>query len=236
MANNWFRFKQFTVRHDKCAMKVNTDGVLLGAWAPADNCSTILDIGTGTGVIALMLAQRSTAYIDAVELEENACVQASENVKDSPWSNRIKVIQGDFRQYYRSGTKAYDLIVSNPPYFQNSLPNPGHAKKLARHNDALDSTELAAGVKQLLKPDGRFAVIIPFENKDLEAEALFQGLYLQQETLVQSGPHKPLSRKLQLYGFQKPESLLQNTLSIHNDNGSHTSEYIALTKDFYLKM
>ena len=124
MPNDYFKFKQFTIHQDKCAMKVGTDGVLLGAWAECANAKGILDIGTGTGLIALMIAQRSNAKIDAVEIDETASKQAKENIKKSLWNDRIEILNISFQDFSKSTNEKYDLIVSNPPYFQNSLYAP----------------------------------------------------------------------------------------------------------------
>ena len=161
MSIPYFQFKQFTVWHDKCAMKVGTDGVLLGAWTSVESAHRILDIGTGTGLVALMLAQRSLpdANIVALEIDEAAVGQARENVIRSPWKERVEVVQADFRKY-RSSDK-FDVIVSNPPYFVDSLECPDRQRTAARHNNSLSYEDLLEGVSGLLTENGFFTVVIP---------------------------------------------------------------------------
>ena len=164
MSQPYFQFKQFTVWHDKCAMKVGTDGVLLGAWTPVKSSVRILDIGTGTGLVALMLAQRSTASITALEIDEAAAAQATENINRSPWKNRIEVIQQDFKHYSsKNGISKFDTIVSNPPYFNASLKCSDEQRNKARHNDSLTYEELLAGVSGLLSQEGTFTIVIPMD-------------------------------------------------------------------------
>lgn len=153
MSQPFFQFKQFTVWHDKCAMKVGTDGVLLGAWTPVESSARILDIGTGTGLVALMLAQRCSASVIALEIDETAAQQAAENITRSPWGNRIEVVCQDFRLYSnKNNSLKYDTIVSNPPYFTDSLKCPDSQRNTARHNDNLSYEELLKGVSNLLSP------------------------------------------------------------------------------------
>ncbi|MFM2293328.1 MAG: hypothetical protein RIS29_3141, partial [Bacteroidota bacterium] len=140
MANPFFRFKQFTVFHDRCAMKVGIDGVLLGCWTNVADTSMVLDIGTGTGLIALMIAQRTDAHIDAIDIDEGAFEQAMINVQASPWSSRLNVVLSSLQDFVSD--KKYDLIVSNPPYFINSLKNPDEQRTTARHTDSLTHEEL----------------------------------------------------------------------------------------------
>ena len=179
MSNPYFQFKQFTVWHDQCAMKVGTDGVLLGAWASVERARRILDIGTGTGLVALMLAQRSLldAKIVALEIDEAAAGQARENVARSPWQERIEVVQADFKKY-RSSDK-FDVIVSNPPYFVDSLECPDRQRAAARHNDSLTYEELLEGVNRLLAADGLFKrtlIAFSFSNRECVIEELLTEL------------------------------------------------------------
>ena len=137
MSNQFFNFKQFTVYQDKCAMKVEIDGVLLGSWTPINDAKKILDIGTGTGLIALMLAQRSDAEILGIDIDNNAFLQATENIKNAPWSNRITLIENSIQEFSESTTMRFDLIVSNPPYFVDSFKSPSESRTKARHTDFL---------------------------------------------------------------------------------------------------
>ena len=162
MRNQFFKFKQFSVNQDNCAMKVGTDGVLLGAWCDVESAKMVLDIGTGTGLIALMIAQRTDcALIDAVEIDKSAYVQASGNFKDSRWCGRIGVFNLDFKQYVDECNTKYDLIVSNPPYFENSLKSSNLERTMARHTDSLSFDELLHGASMLLSESGIISLIVP---------------------------------------------------------------------------
>ena len=171
MGNSVFIFKEFAVKQDACAMKVGTDGVLLGAWARGG--SRVLDIGTGTGLIALMMAQRfPEAEIEAIDIAEAACLQAKENVANSVFARRVRVVRAALQQYV--GPKSFDCIVSNPPFFVDSLHNPDALRSMARHTSTLSYRELFAGVGRLLVPEGRFSAIIPADCRSrFMAEAIF---------------------------------------------------------------
>ena len=177
MASGSFSFKQFTIYQDRCIFKVGTDGVLLGAYADVSGIKTILDIGTGTGLIALMLAQRSEAEITAIEPDLNSFEQACSNVRQSKWSHRIRVINTDL-QNFMTESKQYDLIISNPPYFIDALKNPDPGKAAARHNVTLNNIDLLRGISGLLTDDGLAQVIMPYdEGSILIAEAHEFGRY-----------------------------------------------------------
>ncbi len=165
MSNPFFQFKQFTIRHDKCAMKVGTDGVPLGAWAGIESCNRILDIGTGTGLTAMMLAQRSKAVIDAIDIDAEACLQAQENAESSPFAERIKIQHSALSDFAQTDTGLYDLIVSNPPYFVDSLKCPDQKRNTARHTDTLTLEDLLQDSRKLLAPQGRIALILPYDQK-----------------------------------------------------------------------
>ena len=236
MSNPYFKFKQFTVWHDKCAMKVGTDGVLLGAWASVKDANRLLDIGTGTGLVALMLAQRSLpdARITALEIDKDACEQAKENVLRSPWSNRITVWQGDFREIHFE--EKFDVIVSNPPYFVNSLVCPDSQRTMARHTHTLTYEELLKGVSLLLATDGTFTMIMPYEAVDFAKDTgMKYGMYPIRQLNVLTKPGGTPKRALIAFSFhQSPlqtESLLTE-LSRHQ----YSDEYISLTKEYYLHM
>lgn len=235
MPNPYFSFKQFTVRHDRCAMKVGTDGVLLGAWIDLNSSRRILDIGTGTGLIALMLAQRcSDARIIAVDIDSAAVEQAQENIQASPWKNRVEVLQQDICTYHPHGT--FDTIVSNPPYFIDSLKCPDGQRSTARHTDTLDADRLIGKVSELLSPDGSFSIILPAEQtEDLIRVADEKGLYPSRQTRVITRPG--LSPKRILMEFRKISTVFQpDELVIELERHVYSEEYIALTKEFYLKM
>jgi tRNA1Val (adenine37-N6)-methyltransferase len=234
MSNPYFRFKQFTVRHDLCAMKVGTDGVLLGAWSDVTNVKKILDVGTGSGLIALMLAQRSTAFIEAVDVDENACRQAKINFENSPFRDRLKIEKIDFQSF--SSPAKYDLLVSNPPYFSNSLKSPDNSRNFARHQDSLSLADLITKSASLLNPQGKLALILPFENlENANALARKNQLFLCRKTHVLSVPNQPPKRVLLEYALYKLD-LQENELSIEKSRQVYSEEYIALTKDFYLSV
>ena len=235
MPNPYFAFKQFTVRHDRCAMKVGTDGVLLGAWTDLSHSRRILDIGTGTGLIALMLAQRCMdAQITAIDLDSAAVEQAQENIQASPWKDRIEALQQDICTYHPNGT--FDTIVSNPPYFIDSLKCPDGQRSTARHTDTLDADRLIGKVSELLTSDGRFSIILPAEQtEDLIRVAGEKGLHPSRQTWVITRPG--LSPKRILMEFRKiPVTLQPDELVIELERHVYSEEYIALTKEFYLKM
>ncbi|MDR0962478.1 MAG: methyltransferase [Mediterranea sp.] len=233
MSNPYFRFKQFAIRQDRCAMKVGTDGVLLGAWAQADAPRRIMDIGTGTGLVALMLAQRyADAQVTAMEIDSPAARQAAENVAQSPWNDRVEVVCGDFRNYSIDG--CFDLLVSNPPYFVDALACPDRQRHIARHADTLSYESLFRRAVKLLAADGRVAVIIPADARaTADGIAIAQGLHPAQCMQVVTKPGKAVRRVLLSYSMQ-PAVCTEATLCIESAEGGFSKEYIALTGDFYL--
>lgn len=235
MPNPYFKFKQFTIWQDRCAMKVGTDGVLLGSWAEPGNAKSILDVGTGTGLIALMLAQRTEASINAIEINENAFRQASENVNNSPWKKQIQILHNDFQAYSKSTKSSYDLVVSNPPYFKNSLRSIDEDKNTARHSHLLTIEELFFGVKKLLSVNGRFCMVYPFDEFEGVIEiGRYHQLHISKITVVH--PNLSLPPKRVLLEFSKTESnVTHDSITIEKQKRhDYTEEYIELTKDFYL--
>ncbi|MDO3694473.1 methyltransferase [Wenyingzhuangia sp. chi5] len=230
-----FQFKQFSISQDKSAMKVGTDGVLLGAWAPITKANHILDIGTGTGLIALMLAQRNEiAKIDAVEIAENAFTEAQLNFSNAPWSNRLKVFNSSL-QSFKSDVQ-YDLIVSNPPYFTDTYQNEDAERTLARHVDNLSFQDLLFYTASLLTEKGTCAFIIPFsEESNFINLAKDQNLYIHKITRVKGRADVPVKRSL-LYFAKEHKDCTKNELVIELDRHVYTSDYINLTQSFYLKM
>lgn len=238
MPNPYFQFKRFTVRQDRCAMKVGTDGVLLGAWCSVEDAASVLDIGTGTGLVSLMVAQRSTADIVAVELDESAACQAGENVAESPWKDRIEVVCSAIQAYASQSGRRFDRIVSNPPYFQDSLKSPKEGRSLARHTDSLSYEELVKAVVSLLNPGGLFSVIVPTtEFADMERCASVVGLHCVRRTDVLPTPTVLSKRVLAEFSMEEDKETKCDALIIE-ESGRHqySSDYIALTRDFYLKM
>ncbi|WP_054543494.1 tRNA1(Val) (adenine(37)-N6)-methyltransferase [Aeromonas dhakensis] len=230
-----FTFKQFHVEHDRCAMKVGTDGILLGAWAPLGKARRILDIGTGSGLIALMLAQRSHAdcRIDAVELDKHAAQQARENAAASPWPRRVTIIESAIQGYQAD---PYDLIVANPPYFVAGQSFRDPARAMARHTGALDSHALLAACDRLLAPDGQVALVVPTVMAD---EILFisadYDLHAVCYTAVITRAGKEANRVLLLLG-RGLNRCDRGEIVIHSAEGTYSDRYIQLTRPFYLKM
>jgi len=231
--NNWFEFKQFRIEQEKAAMKVGTDGVLLGAWAPVKDALRILDVGTGTGLITLMLAQRSNAWIDAVEINKLACEEAEFNFAQSAWNDRLKIFNTDFREFADLPCEPYDLIVSNPPYFVNSLKTKNAALSVARHDELLSFGQLIIGAQKLLNKTGRFCVIIPFTScTDFRESARLAGFYLRQLTRII--PKYGRSPKRVLLEFTiEPGYPVENEFTILDENGYFTDNYKTLTSPFY---
>ena len=214
-------------------MKVGTDGVLLGAWILVEEASRILDVGTGTGLIALMLAQRSDATIDAVEIDESACEEAKCNFEQSAWSNRLHVYHSDFHLFADAPHEPYDLIVSNPPFFINSLKTKNEALSIARHNDMLSFNQLVSGARKLLGSSGRLCVIIPFAScTEFREFARLAGFYLRNQTNVIPKSGKAPKRVLLEFTLQ-PNYPTINELAILDEKGVYTNNYKSLTSPFY---
>lgn len=235
MANNYFKFKQFTVFQDKCAMKVGTDGVMLGAWTDCENVKNILDIGTGTGLIALMLAQRSDAEIHAIEIDDDACEQAKENVTKSPWSNQIQISNIPLQTYMNEANSKYDLIVSNPPYFQNSLFASDEKRTDARHNSNFELEDLINITEKLLNDNGNLSIILPYlEATMFILQAAEKGLYCVRQTKVLPKPgREPKRLLLEFMKIKKP--LVEQEIIIElNKRHEYSEAYKNLTKDYYL--
>jgi len=218
-------------------MKVGTDGVLLGVWADVSSVKNCLDIGTGTGLISLIIAQRCNAIIDAIEINKNSFDEAKENFDNSKWSHRINAFHSSFQEFYKSSSKKYELIITNPPYFKNSLKSEDIGRNLARHNDELSLDDLLSGLVKLLNPSGKFCLILPTEQlEDFKKMALEKKLFCKKQTNVRTTPTKDAKRVL--LEFRLKDSPLINEELIIEQNGRHqySDEYINLTKDFYLNM
>jgi tRNA1Val (adenine37-N6)-methyltransferase len=234
-----FQFKQFSLEQDNCAMKIGTDGVLLGAWAPITHQPfSILDIGTGTGIIALMLAQRSNAaQIDALEIEENAYEQATDNFENSPWNERLFCFHAGLDEFMEEPEDEYDLIVSNPPFYAEDYKTNDEQRDLARFQDALPFEDLIEAADLLLSENGILAVIIPFkEEKRFLALANEFELYPSKITQVKGTLTAEIKRSLLALSRTKIDTPLIDELIIEIGRHEYTPEYIALTQEFYLKM
>lgn len=237
MANDYFQFRQFTVHQGRCAMKVGTDGTLLGAWARGG--LTVLDIGTGTGLIALMMAQRfPEAQVVGVDIDPEAVAQARENVAMSPFASRIQLINDDIRTILPSPftlpPSPFTAIVANPPYFMESLESPDSQRTLARHTASLTYRDLMAAAWRLLADDGELSVVIPFDCKArLEGEAALAGFFKSRECAVKTTPRKQPRRYLM--AFRKHPCRLEQTEGIIETAPNERSDwYQELTKEFYL--
>ncbi len=234
-----FQFKQFSLEQDQCAMKIGTDGVLLGAWTPIENNpKSILDIGTGTGIIALMLAQRSFAeQIDALEIDENAYEQAIENFENSPWSDRLFCFHAGLDEFVEEPEDEYDLIISNPPFYSENYKSDNTQRDLARFQDALPFEDLVEAADLLLSENGIFAVIIPYKEEekfiDLCAEV---ELYPVKITRVKGTPTSEIKRSLLAFKRYELSVLTADELVIETARHKYTNDYINLTKEFYFKM
>ena len=230
-----FKFKQFEIAQDKCAMKVGTDGVLLGALTDCKKATNILDIGCGTGLISLMLAQRNdAAVITGIEIEENAFLQSQGNFNNSKWSKRLSIIHTSL-QDFSSETK-FDLIVSNPPFFTDSTQANNQYRKLARSTNSLNFKELISKSKILLSENGIFSVIIPFPRKEEFINiALENKLFLSRICNVKGTANSPVKRILMEFNNSQ-DTILEENLVIEKERNNYTDKYIDLCKDFYLKM
>ncbi len=239
MANSYFQFKNFTIYHDLCAMKVGTDGVLLGAWAAVTDAKKVLDIGTGTGLIALMLAQRNQqAFIDAIDIDAGAAQQAVVNVLASPYASQIEVKHMPLDRYAEMCSSRYDLIVSNPPYFEQSLKCPNGQRSLARHTDSLSLDDLFTAAAKLLTSTGRIALVLPADQfKQIETVAARSNLFVSKCNWVHPTPTSiPKRILIELSQKEDAKEYVEEHLVIELARHKYTPEYIALTKHFYLKM
>jgi tRNA1Val (adenine37-N6)-methyltransferase len=234
-----FNFKRFSVQQDKCAMKIGTDGVLLGAWCPVDNNPySILDIGAGTGILSLILAQRSNAeQIDSLEIDEDAYEQCVANFENSPWSDRLFCFHAGLDEFIEEPEDEYDIIISNPPFYSEDYKSDNSQRDLARFQDALPFEDLVEAADLLLSENGIFAVIIPYKEEErfinLCAEV---ELYPIKVTRVKGSYTTPIVRSLLAFKRYELSVLTADELVIEINRHEYTDDYINLTKDFYLKM
>jgi tRNA1Val (adenine37-N6)-methyltransferase len=234
-----FQFKQFSLEQDRCAMKIGTDGVLLGAWTSIENNPfSILDIGTGTGVIALMLAQRSQAeQIDALEIDEEAYEQSVDNFENSPWSDRLFCFHAGLDEFIEEPEDEYDLIVSNPPFYSEDYKTETDQRDKARFQDAMPFEDLIEAADLLLSENGILSIIIPFkEEAHFLALAKESELYPMKITRVKGTPTTEVKRSLMAFTRNEISDFPIDELIIETARHVYTPEYIELTKEFYLKM
>lgn len=233
MANHWFRFKEFTVYHDRCAHKVGTDGVLLGAWTKAGSPEHILDIGSGSGVISLMLAQRFPgAKVTGIELDQASYEQSLENIQNSPFRDYIQILQGDFITKALPGK--FDLIVSNPPFFKNAMLSGKSERDKARHEFSLPHLPMLEKCASLLHDKGSIAFILPLdESRHLIHESSSLGLHPFRQTIVSNKPSVS-PRRMLVQLVKDHQNIMSNELFIRNEKGAFSKDYKGLTSDFYL--
>src|SRR6185295_14491437 len=234
MSNSYFRFKQFIVRQDRCTMKVCTDSCLLGAWTANRlvDATKILDIGTGTGLLPLMLSQKSKCSIDSIESDPESAAQARENTVESPWQNRIQIIEGDVRQYpFRN---KYDFIITNPPFYESDLRSPDAEKNKVKHDESLTLNQLLPVILSCLDKNGAFSILLPFHRTVyFENLATSYGLYLLEKlTIRQSSAHAPF-RSILLFSLEKKREPFLSELIIKNERGKYSPEFSELMKDYY---
>jgi tRNA1Val (adenine37-N6)-methyltransferase len=247
MGNPYFHFKQFTIYHDRCAMKVGTDGVLLGAWVDLSNVQRALDIGTGSGLIAMMMAQRAEASIDAIEIDPEAADQARSNVQNGPWPTRIHVHQTSLQSFVESIDTTYDLLISNPPFFRAST-RPHQARRgQARHDDSLPPDDLLHAAEKCLHETGSLAVIYPVsEAQDFHVQAHERGFRCHRALAVAGREGKAPKRVLSQWSRLPSDATCnQPTLPLNalpvmalekNLERDFTDEYAELARDFYLRL
>lgn len=217
-------------------MKVGADGVTLGAWADVSNVKHALDVGCGSGLITLMIAQRSDAYITAIDIDEQSVIQTRENITESPWQNRIDVHHSSLQDFVKNAVLKFDLIVCNPPFFINSMKSPSSLRTLARHNDSLPFSDLINNSKRLLADQGRLCIILPKEEgRVFIEEAERNELFCVQQVTVFPNYQKPAKRLL--LEFSLAEKIRRESqLTIEEERGVYAAEYTDLVKDFYLKL
>ena len=235
MANTFFQFKQFTIHQERCAMKVSTEACILGAWVPNTNPSRILDIGTGTGLLALMLAQRMDSPIDAIELDERAASQAQQNAQASPWKNQIGVINQDVFEWAKETNRKYDLIISNPPFFTNSLKSDAHEKNLAKHDTSdFNKQHLAVALQKLLSNEGKAYILYPeLEAEQFKKEIEGLGLFCEPVLIIRNQPNGPGFRSISMVS-KSPLGITSEELNIRKGK-EHSAAFIQLLKPYYLK-
>ena len=229
-----FHFKQFSLQQNRAAMKIGTDGILLGAWINIINAKNALDIGTGTGVIAIMQAQKNSALIiDAVEIESNACIDAKKNFENSPWSDRLILHSSSLRNF--EPKKTYDCIVSNPPFFNNSLNAANNNRTLARHADSLHYEDILAFSVTNLNKNGTLSMILPtLEALQCIIKAKENGFYLSRKCNVFPNPLKDQHRTLLEFTKNKCKTIEKNIIIETDKRHDYTNEYKSLTKNFYI--
>jgi tRNA1Val (adenine37-N6)-methyltransferase len=232
--NTWFQFKQFIIHQDQCAMKVCTDSCLFGAYVEPGNAAKILDIGTGTGLLALMLAQKSSAFIDAVEIEPKAAIQAQNNFTASPWKDRLKIHESSIQDFNSSAS--YDLIICNPPFYSQSLKSDQQEINLAYHSEALNQNALIFSVKKLLKETGKFYLLLPsYEARLFTEKAKEEKMYPLEIVTIRDRKNSRELRNIICFTFSE-EKVKEKEIILKKDDNNYTNEFIALLKEYYFSL
>ena len=237
MANSYFQFKQFTIHQDKCAMKVCTDACILGAWMgkKVNDKKKILDIGSGTGLLMLMLAQSTETEINGIEIDPIAFQQLQENIQQNSWSPRLNVFQGDVRRF--DFTERYDFIITNPPFFENDLLSTSKEEQTAKHSTALNFEELLQVIDKQLTTEGSFGILLPYHREsEFNQKATTSGFHLMERLIIRQTPkHQPF-RSILSYTRSNGTNISENELIIHKEEGGYTSSFISLLQPYYLKL
>jgi tRNA1Val (adenine37-N6)-methyltransferase len=237
MPNTWFRFKQFTIQQEYAAMKVGTDGVLLGAWASVPGPgSRVLDVGTGTGLIALMIAQRAKdVWVDALEIDPSSAEQAKENFQNSPWMDRLNCMDASFQDYASQCNDQYEQIICNPPFFSASSKTQSKEKNLARHDDSLSLSDLFRGCVSLMKESTTISLILPVHREAQAFDLISEHqMHCKRLTRVMPAPGKAIIRVLLEFSFA-PGKCIEENLTIETETRHmYTEKYKSLVDAFYL--
>lgn len=229
-----FRFRHFAVEDQSSTMRVGTDAMILGAWAMPPERGRILDVGTGCGVLALMMAQKTKATVDAIEIDGASACQAEQNFRNSPWYDRMNLFHGDLSSWFGDQSALYDFILSNPPYFSNSLKSDHPGRNQARHDISLNYSTLFRHIRQLLKPDGECSAIFPADTMDLVSrETMVNGLFAHRFCYILPFPAGNRIRVLGTWSIRKRSAPEETELVIRNEHGAYSKDYLDLTREYH---
>ena len=234
-SNRKFHLKPFSLFHHKSTMKVGMDATLLGIWIQADRAEKVLDIGTGCGILSLLLASKCNAQIDAVELDVDSANEAGENFQNSAFYDRMQVIEIDINQFAKAHRQKYDVIISNPPFFINDQRSTDKKKKQARHSDSLSFRQLIGAINKLMKPDGNCFFVLPYEEGKIFTEmAAKNNLYLQHRQLIFPGRGLEPNRMNMKFAFKKPIKIVSEKFIIREENGQFSKQYKLFLEDYLI--